>query len=299
MAYAAYTYWRVTISELVVIAVIFFKMNEIIAKIQKSIQQSVKFERSYQRIKDLTKLAERYQEKNPGTGKVRLVSGCRFEGVSFSHAEAEVIRGVDLEIPAGQITVLKGPSGAGKTTLIDLLIGLYRPDRGRISIDGVPLSDIDLFGWRRRIGYVPQELSLLHANVRDNITFGDSAISDDSVWSALKQATADGFVASLPHGLDTTVGEMGGKISGGQRQRISLSRALVTGPELLILDEVTSALDPVTEQEIVSNIAALRGRYTIVAITHRPAWTEIADRLYEISGGQARLVEPADHGLPA
>ncbi|MEQ9123263.1 MAG: ATP-binding cassette domain-containing protein [Alphaproteobacteria bacterium] len=137
-----------------------------------------------------------------------------------------------------------------------------------------------------RIGYVPQELNLLHASVRDNITLGDQDITDARIWAALREVNAAEFVERLPDGLDTTVGETGAKLSGGQRQRISLARALVVEPEVLILDEVTSALDPETEAQIVGNIAALNsGRYTIIAITHRPAWTDIADRLFKVEDG--------------
>lgn len=289
-AYLAYTSWKVTLPEIVVFGVIFLKINDIIAKVQKAVQQMVKYERSYERMVEEIARAETHREDNPGKRDATLEEACRFEGVSFSHGEREIIRDVDIEIPARRITVLKGPSGAGKTTIIDLLIGLYRPDRGRITIDGVALTDIDLFKWRHKIGYVPQELSLLHADVRENITFGDPEISDEMVEEALRQAEALDFVANLPEGLSSSVGEMGGKMSGGQRQRISLARALVTGPDVLILDEVTSALDPLTEQDIVRNIAGLRDRYTIVVITHRPAWTTIADRLYEVEGGQARWV---------
>ncbi|WP_395684581.1 ABC transporter ATP-binding protein [Aestuariivirga sp.] len=290
-AYFAYTSWKVSLPELLVFTVIFFKINSMFSKVQKAVQQAVKFERFYTRISELTTLALSHQERNPGRLDAAITKLCRFENVSFSHAEAEIIRGIDLEIPAGQITVLRGPSGAGKTTIIDLLIGLYEPDRGSITVDGVSLNDIDLYKWRRKIGYVPQELSLLHAKVRENITFDDPHFTDDMVWSALRQAKAEDFVRNFPQGLDTDVGEMGGKMSGGQRQRISLARALVGSPELLILDEVTSALDPATEQEIVNNIALLRGKYTIVAITHRPAWTTIADRLYEIDDGRVLSVE--------
>jgi len=292
-AYLAYTSWNVTLPEVLVIGIIFLKINDIISKIQKAIQQSVKFERSYERIMEQIALAESHREPNPGTREPMLADACRFEGVSFAHGEKQIIRGVGLEIPARQITVLKGPSGAGKTTIIDLLIGLYRPDSGRITIDGVPLDQIDLFKWRHKIGYVPQELSLLHADVRENISFGDPTITDAMIEEALRQAEATDFVARLPQGLETSVGEMGGKMSGGQRQRISLARALVTSPEVLILDEVTSALDPVTEQDIVRNIAGLRERYTIVVITHRQAWTTIADRLYDVEEGEVRWVENA------
>lgn len=289
-AYFAYSRWNVTLPEIVLFGVIFLKINDIISKVQKAVQQSVKFERSYERIVEQIALADAHRETNPGTAVPMLNRDCRFENVSFSHGERQIIKDLSIEIPARRITVLKGPSGAGKTTIIDLLIGLYQPDRGRVTVDGVPLGDIDLFKWRQKIGYVPQELSLLHADVRENISFGDPKISDEMIHEALRQAEASGFVANLDEGLETSVGEMGGKMSGGQRQRISLARALVTSPEVLILDEVTSALDPVTEQDIVRNIAALRSRYTIVVITHRPAWTAIADRLYEVEDGRAQWV---------
>jgi ATP-binding cassette subfamily C protein len=290
-AYLAYTRWNVTLPELLVITVIFFKINGMFSKVQKAMQQSAKLERFYVRVFELIRLAESQRETNPGTRDVALTEACRFEQVSFAHGNTEIIRGIDLEIPAGQITVLRGPSGAGKTTIIDLLIGLYKPARGRITVDGVPLSKIDLQKWRTKIGYVPQELSLLHSDIRENISFGDPAITDDLIWTALRKARAEDFVRAYPDGLRTDVGEMGAKMSGGQRQRISLARALVGAPELLILDEVTSALDPVTEQDIVSNIASLRGSYTIIAITHRPAWTDIADRLYDVTAGHVREVD--------
>lgn len=287
-AYFAFTSWNVTLPDLLVITVIFFKINSMFAKVQKAMQQSAKFERFYVRISEIIKNAESQREANPGKLEVSLTSGCRFQNVSFSHGNSKIINKINLEIPAGQITVLRGPSGAGKTTIIDLLIGFYQPSDGCIMIDGVPLSEIDLQKWRRKIGYVPQELSLLHQDIRKNISFGDPAITDEMIWSSLRQAKADEFVKAYPSGLDASVGEMGRKMSGGQRQRISLARAMVGSPQLLILDEVTSALDPVTEQEIVNNIASLRGAYTIIAITHRPAWADIADRLYDVDSGKVR-----------
>jgi ATP-binding cassette subfamily C protein len=199
-----------------------------------------------------------------------------------------VLQNVNLEFKPGKITVLSGPSGSGKTTIIDLLIGLHSPSSGKIMIGSHPIATINLKEWRKQIGYVPQELSLLHASVRNNITFGDASIPDKEVLAAIERAGAMDFLQSLPEGLDTNVGEMGGKLSGGQRQRISLARALVGNPAVLILDEVTSALDPKTEAEIIKNIAALGGKYTIIAITHRPAWTDVADKLYHVAGGKVR-----------
>ncbi len=141
--------------------------------------------------------------------------------------------------------------------------------------------------WRKMIGYVPQELALFHDSIRANITLYDESITDAAIEDCLRLSGVAAFLHQLPNGIDTNVGEGGAKLSGGQRQRIALARALVTNPKLLILDEVTSALDPATEDEIVNNIAQLRGRYTIIAITHRPAWTRIADRLYTLQKDKA------------
>ena len=214
--------------------------------------------------------------------------------MSFSHGDKQVLKDVDLLIPAKGITVLKGSSGAGKTTIIDLLIGLHRPSAGTILLGSTPLQDVDILHFRSKIGYVPQELNLLHSTIRQNITLGDKTVTDDAVHKALNLAGASAFVAGLPMGLDTSVGEMGGKLSGGQRQRISLARALVKSPGILILDEVTSALDPATEAEIVKNIADLSRQYTIIVITHHEAWASIADRLYEVRDGQVFETTPMD-----
>jgi ATP-binding cassette, subfamily C, bacterial len=196
---------------------------------------------------------------------------------------------LSMDIPAQAVTVIQGASGAGKTTLLDLLVGFHRPQSGMIMIGNTDLSEIDLKQWRGMIGYVPQELALFHDTVAANISLFDETVKPEAVRAAADLAGVTAFLDKLPNGLETDVGEFGGKLSGGQRQRISLARALVKNPKLLILDEVTSALDPETEDAIVANIADLRGRYTIIAITHRPAWTRIADRLYVLNDGKATL----------
>jgi ATP-binding cassette subfamily C protein len=257
---------------------------------QRNLQTAVEVESAYWAVKELIDDTSLQVEANPGSRQPTLAEGCRFESVGFAYPGQPVLRDVTFAIPARSITVLKGASGAGKTTIVDLLIGLHRPKTGRILIDGVPLAEIDLTAWRRQIGYVPQDPTLFHDTIRANITLGDENLSDDDIVQALTSAGALDFVNDLPEGLDTVVGERGTKFSGGQRQRMALARALVARPGLLILDEVTSALDPTSESEICRNIQDLSDRYTILAITHRSAWVEIASSLYEVEAGH---VSPA------
>ena len=283
--YLAVTVAKVSLAELVVLAIVFFQVISIINRLQKFLQQAAEFEGAYIRTEQLIERAQAQRETYGGTRSPVLEKECRFENVTFSHEKTPVVRNVSFAIEKGSITVLQGKSGAGKTTLIDLLTGLHTPDKGTITLDGVSLADIDMKQWRESIGYVPQELSLLHMTIRDNLILGDTQISDPDIEEALDQAGAREFIMAMPNGLDTEVGAMGSRLSGGQRQRIALARALVIKPKLLILDEVTSALDPETERAICQKIAGLRGRYTIVAITHRPAWTEVATQLYKVERG--------------
>jgi ATP-binding cassette subfamily C protein len=232
------------------------------------------------------------QEDVGGRQPPKLERELRFSGVRFAYGDRPVLAGADLVVPAGGIAVLTGASGAGKTTLVDLALGLHRPQAGRVLVDGVDLAEIDLQAWRALVGYVPQELVLFHGTVRENLTLGDGAHESRDVEEALRLAGADRFVAELPEGLETVVGSKGARLSGGQRQRIALARALLRRPRLLILDEVTSALDPASERAICANVAALRGRTTVLAVTHRPAFLEIATRVYRIDAGSARVAEP-------
>ena len=298
-AWFIHVHWQKTLPEMLVMGIAFIQVVANVAKFQKQFNSAVQMEGNFVRTENLIKLAQVDHEILAGTEDPHLGKGISFNRVFFGHGERPVVRNATFDIPAGEITVLQGPSGAGKTTLIDLLIGLNTLQSGTITIGSTSITDVNILGWRRRIGYVPQELVLFHDTIRTNITLGDPAVTEDAILAALDQAGASGFIASLPRGLDTVVGEMGGKLSGGQRQRISLARALVTKPELLILDEVTSALDPEVEAEIVANISRLRGHYTIIAITHRPAWTAIADRLYLVKAGQVRPVASSPRKSPA
>ena len=295
--YVGSAYLKIPFSDLIVSAIVFNQIISVSNKLQRMIQMASILEAAHVNAMQTLAEAENEREESLGT-KFPVLDGVsfRFENVHFAHGDRPILTGVSLEIPANTITVLSGPSGAGKTTIVDLLIGLHRPSSGSIFIGTTPLEDVDLIKLRSLIGYVPQELTLFHDTVRTNLTLGDQSITDSDIYDALREADASGFVDLLPKGLDTDVGEMGSKLSGGQRQRLSLARALVTRPKLLILDEVTSALDPSTEADIVQNVARLRGNYTVIAITHRPAWGKVADRLYEVLAGRLVLSSPGEGG---
>jgi ATP-binding cassette subfamily C protein len=280
--YFGHTEAGLPLPELIVSGIGFFQILSIISRLQRYLQQAAQLESAFVRTENLIEYAESNREINRGVHAPPVPCTCRFDRVSFRRGDTLILDGVDIEVREGEITVLKGHSGAGKTTVVDLLLGLIQPSGGRILLGSMPLSEIDLWAWRRRIGYVPQELNLFHTSVRDNITLLDQNISDGDVWKSLELAGAERFVRQLPKGLDTDVGEMGSKLSGGERQRISLARALVTEPDILILDEVTSALDPVTEAQVLSNIMALKGRFTVLTISHRPAWITVADHIYDL-----------------
>jgi ATP-binding cassette subfamily C protein len=283
--------WEITLASVTVVGIIAFQSISVVRRLQKFLQRGAELEASYHAVHEMSAKLAREAERAGGAQDITLDDGCTFDHVTFAHEDQPTVENVCLFIPSGKITVLQGPSGAGKTTIVDLLLGLHEPASGQITIDDRPLHQLSLKAWRSHIGYVPQELSLLHASLRDNIALGNTDLSDEDIVEALRLADAEDFVNSLPDGLDSNAGEMGGRLSGGQRQRIALARALVGRPKLLILDEVTSALDPETEASICSNALDLAGEFTIIAITHRPAWSKIADRLYKVNNGAATEIK--------
>ena len=284
------------LAEMLVVGIIFYQVIDVVKRIQLHLQGVTVASAAYFSLMNTISNADNQVEVDFGTNDPQLEEGITFENVSFSYGAKSVLSNVSLECPARGITVLIGPSGAGKTTIVDLIIGFYLPAHGRILIDRTSMADVQLSKWRNKIGYVPQELTLLKGTVLENIALGDHSITADHVIEALRLAGALGFVEALPDGVHTDIGTMGAKLSGGQRQRISLARALVLKPKLLLLDEVTSALDDATEAEICENIMQLSGKFTIIAITHRPAWTRIATRLYRVLDGHVELVSSNEQG---
>ena len=197
-----------------------------------------------------------------------------------------------MEIPVGKSVGIVGTSGAGKTTIVDVLLGLLEPEKGTITADGVDVK-INYRGWLKNVGYIPQTIFMTDSTIRKNVAFGvpEDEIDDNKVWQALKEAALDDFVKELPDGLDTEIGERGIRLSGGQRQRIGIARALFEDPEVLVLDEATSALDNDTEAAIMDSINRLHGRKTLVIIAHRLQTIEKCDMIYSIGDGKAVVKE--------
>ncbi|HEV8715916.1 MAG TPA: ABC transporter ATP-binding protein [Candidatus Binatia bacterium] len=205
-----------------------------------------------------------------------------FESVSFRYdpAEPPALRDVSLRILQGQLTALVGPSGAGKSTLIDLILRFYDPTEGAISVDHVPLQQLDLASWLHRIAVVSQDIHLFNATVRQNIAYGRLDATEQEITAAARQADAHEFICALPRGYDTKIGDQGAWLSAGQRQRIALARAIVRNPEILILDEATNALDSVSETVIQESLQKLRQGRTVIVVAHRLSTIKRADHAF-------------------
>ena len=279
--------WRGELEGLFAIIILFHRTVTRINSLQTSYQGLVRNEAGFWFVQSLITAAKAAMEGSDGGRQPTLRRDIKFVGVSISYGDKAVLTNVSLTIPAGGFVTITGPSGAGKTTSADLIIGLLRPSSGRILVDGVPLDDLDMRAWRQTIGYVPQETLLFHDTIYANVTLGDTTIERERADESLRRAGAWEFVAALPAGIDTIVGERGLKFSGGQRQRIAIARALIRNPKLLILDEATTSLDPESEASICSTLDALVGEITILAISHQPALVEAATTVYRIKDGGA------------
>lgn len=243
---------------------------------------------------------ERNQSESEEVEPMPFRVDIRLEGVSFEYegSETEVLTGVDLTISRGEQIGVCGPTGGGKTTLVDLVTGLLAPTKGRILVDGVDIES-NRPGWQQNLGMTPQAVFLIDDSLRRNIALGveDSDVDEYALAAAVRLAQLDDFVAGLPSGLDTGVGERGVRISGGERQRIAVARALYRRPQVLIFDEGTSALDNTTEEALMRAVKALRGDRTVVLVAHRLSTLRDADRVIFVESGRLSGVDTFDRLL--
>ncbi len=221
--------------------------------------------------------------------KLEIKKNISFDGITYSYpgSDVKILNKADLTIPIGSSIGIVGTTGAGKSTLVDILLGLLKPSEGVIRADGIDIRD-NYRGFLKNVGYIPQMIFMLDDTIRNNVAFGIAPEdqSEERIWEALREAALDDFVKGLPDGLDTGIGERGIRISGGQRQRIGIARALYGDPEVLILDEATSALDNETENLIMESINRFMGRKTLVIIAHRLQTIEKCDMVFRVGDGR-------------
>ncbi len=239
-------------------------------------------------------LAEHRENKSTNERSFAFEREIVFDNVSLSYQErGAVLHDISFSIARGETVALIGPSGAGKTSLADILLRLFEPTEGRLTLDGMPAQEIDLVQWRSCIGYVSQDVFMFNGTIKENISFYRSELSMDEITAAARQANIYDFIMSLPEGFDTHVGDRGVMLSGGQRQRVALARALAGKPNLLVLDEATSALDAESERLIQGAIRGLHGSVTVFIIAHRLTTVENADTILVLENGRI-----AERGTP-
>jgi ATP-binding cassette subfamily C protein len=262
-----------------------------LSNIQQSFQSSINMLPSFSRVMELQKRCEEATETGDQRyEKIDIGNGIKFNKVSFSYGgNSPVIKDLDIAIRAGQTTAIVGPSGAGKTTIADLLMGLIVPNEGSILLDGKEFSPKNMRAWREQIGYVPQDTFLFNDTLRANLLWAKPDATEADLNKSLRYVAAEEFVSGLPKGTDTILGDRGVLVSGGERQRIALARALLRKPSLLILDEATSSLDSENEKRIQNAIEKLHGQITILIISHRLSTIRGADIIHVIEDGH--LVE--------
>jgi ATP-binding cassette subfamily C protein len=289
---------QIPVSRLLIMLFLFAGLVPMFSWTQRTWQGTLNMLPAY---KAVLEMLEKFQEAEEPeisvhVNPIELETGVEFRNVSFKYDKEDgnfVLDKMELFIRARETTVILGPSGGGKSTFADLLIGLLIPDIGQVLIDGRPLEGSVLHSWRKSVGYVPQESLLFHETLKDNMRWASPESSEEDIWNALQMASAADFVKALPEGLMTIVGDRGVRLSGGQRQRISLARALLRKPTLLLLDEATSNLDAKNEQRIIQAMQDLRGKMTVVFISHRKSVVECSDRVVAIEGGRA-LEQPEE-----
>jgi ATP-binding cassette, subfamily C, bacterial len=289
--------FEMPLASILLLLYLFARLVPMLTGLQRQVQSVLTLVPAVDRVHEMSAwLAEHAEPAGPDLDAPDLNDALRLERVGFGYdgpSGAAILHDVDIEVRAGSTTAIVGPSGGGKSTVADLVVGLLTPDEGRVSVDGVPLEGTRVAAWRRRIGYVNQDTFLFHDTIRANLLFVRPRATEDDLRGALRSASAT-FVEGLPAGLDTVVGDRGVRLSGGERQRVALARAILRRPAMLVLDEATSALDPENERVIQDAIARMAGQQTILLIAHRLASVRSAGTIYVIE--QGRVIERGTWG---
>ncbi|MGN8229816.1 ABC transporter ATP-binding protein [Paenibacillus polymyxa] len=286
---------HVTSEKLIVLILIFSRLWPRFALIQASLEYIMSMISAFESVTKVQQECEAFSDPsvfNLSSAAVRQPLSLR-HGIECSHlgyrydgAAEPALRRINLFIPARGMTAIVGKSGAGKSTMVDVLMGFLRPTGGQITIDGLVLDDELLPQWRQSFGYVSQDPFLFHATVRENLMLADKDASEQQLWEALHFAAADSFVSRLPEGLDTVIGDRGIRLSGGERQRLVLARAVLHHPPVLILDEATSALDGEHESAIQAALERMKGQMTLIVIAHRLSTIRHADQIVVLDQGE-------------
>jgi len=238
-------------------------------------------------VQNYEKEEEEQKEREDGSKKFAFNNKLRFKNVGFSYNNSRsVLKDVSFSIKKGEMIGLIGSSGAGKTTIVDLILRLFKPTGGEILVDGEDITSINIDAWRKRIGYVSQDIFLKNDTIANNIRFYDNSIAEEDMIRAARMANIHEFIESCPDKFSTVLGDRGVMISAGQRQRIIIARILARKPEFLILDEATSALDNESEMQIQKVIGELKGKITVLVIAHRLSTIINSDRLLVLEDGK-------------
>ena len=283
--FVAFSFFGMSTAAVTTLTIMLLRVMVSLGKAQKQYQKMMACDSAYWSLKASIKTACEERETWSGTMQPSLTQNLRVNSVRLVFGDLSVLAGASMDIPVGSITALMGPSGSGKSSIVNCITGLLRPDSGCVELDGMALEHIDLARWRSHIGFVPQEHLVLNDSVRNNVTLGEQEVSDQQIEGALEAAGLLEAVVAMPSGLDTPVGERGARLSGGQRQRLMIARALLHKPWLLILDEATSGLDPQSERDIGRILQALKKDMAILAVFHQSELREVADRTYRIQEG--------------
>ena len=280
------------IPQLTVFATAAFRLLPSVGRINGYVTQMLSYMPSIDLVYNDLKEIEKYKVKEAEETEnnyCQLNKEIYVDHVSFRYESGneEILHNVELTVPKGKMVAFIGTSGAGKTTMVDIILGLLEPNQGHVYADGIDIHR-NLAVWHKQIGYIPQTIYLADDTIRANIAFGvfENEIDDQAVARAMREAQLDEFVNTLPEGLNTYVGDRGVRLSGGQRQRIGIARALYHNPEILVLDEATSALDNETEAAVMNAIDGLHGMKTLMIIAHRLTTIRNADIIYEVTEGQ-------------